>query len=110
MKCNKQLKYSNYVAFSHFHGTSVNNSGLTSDSKDIVAMMCFAEVYNGLGYYNNGHISPYLYSGTNLYVSGKYVEERNAEGKYISVYKKDVVDAQIGVYILLNSILDQEVE
>lgn len=28
MKCNKQLKYSNYVAYSHFHGTAVNNSGL----------------------------------------------------------------------------------
>ena len=24
-----QLKYSNYVAFSHFHGKAVNNSGLT---------------------------------------------------------------------------------
>ena len=31
MKCNKRLKYSNYVAFSHFHGTAVNNSGLTLD-------------------------------------------------------------------------------
>ena len=81
---------------------------LTADSKDIVAMMCFAEVYNGLGYYNNGHISPYLYSGTNLYTSGKYVEERNAEGEYVSVYREDVVDAQIGVYILLNSILNTE--
>ena len=28
MKCNKRLKYNNYVAFSHFHGTAVNNSGL----------------------------------------------------------------------------------
>lgn len=28
MKCNKQLKYSNYVAYSHFHGTAVNNSGI----------------------------------------------------------------------------------
>ncbi|MCI9682427.1 MAG: hypothetical protein HFI26_13705 [Lachnospiraceae bacterium] len=28
MKCNKQLKYGNYVAFGHFHGTAVNNSGL----------------------------------------------------------------------------------
>ena len=27
MKCNKRLKYNNYVAFSHFHGTAVNNSG-----------------------------------------------------------------------------------
>ena len=29
MKCNKQLKYSNHVAFSHFHSTAVNNSGLS---------------------------------------------------------------------------------
>ena len=28
MKSNIQLKYSNYVAFSHFHGWSVNNLGL----------------------------------------------------------------------------------
>ena len=28
MKCNKRLKYNNYVAFSHFHGTAVNNSGV----------------------------------------------------------------------------------
>ena len=28
MKSNIQLKYSNYVAFSHFHRTTVNNSGL----------------------------------------------------------------------------------
>ena len=52
---------------------------------------------SGLGYYNNGHISPYLYSGTNVYISGKYVEEKNAAGEYISVYKEDVVDEQIGV-------------
>ena len=28
MKSNIQLKYSNYVAFSHFHGYAVNNPGL----------------------------------------------------------------------------------
>ena len=28
MKSNIQLKYSNYVAFSHVHSFSVNNSGL----------------------------------------------------------------------------------
>jgi len=31
MKCNKRLKYNNYVAFSHFHGTAVNNSGLITE-------------------------------------------------------------------------------
>ena len=29
MKSNIQLKYSNYVAFSHFHGYAVNNPGLS---------------------------------------------------------------------------------
>ena len=28
-----QLKYSNYVAFSHVHGVAVNNSGLLSKKK-----------------------------------------------------------------------------
>ena len=27
-----QLKYSNYVAFSHFHGKAVNNSGLSTST------------------------------------------------------------------------------
>ena len=30
-----QLKYSNYVAFSHDHGFAVNNSGLTINYKII---------------------------------------------------------------------------
>ena len=46
MKCNKRLKYSNYVAFSHFHGTAVNNSGLVIAEKMKVA---FSE------WINNGH-------------------------------------------------------
>lgn len=29
-----RLKYSNYVAFSHFHGIAVNNLGLSSFSSD----------------------------------------------------------------------------
>jgi len=29
-----QLKYSNYVAFSHFHGKAVNNSGLVVEKKN----------------------------------------------------------------------------
>ena len=30
---NIQLKYSNYVAFSHFHGEAVNNIGLFNGSE-----------------------------------------------------------------------------
>ena len=32
VKSNMQLKYSNYVAFSHVHGFAVNNSGLIINS------------------------------------------------------------------------------
>ena len=34
MKSNIQLKYSNNVAFNHFHGTTVNNSGLSYKFQD----------------------------------------------------------------------------
>jgi hypothetical protein len=33
MKRNKQLKYSNYVVFNHFHGIVVNNSGLDTKNR-----------------------------------------------------------------------------
>lgn len=46
------------------------------------------EQYNGLGYANKGRPSPYIWSGTDQYVSGKYV----ADG----VYNSMVVDQQLG--------------
>ncbi len=70
---------------------------LSSDSDDMTAMLAFAEVYNGLGYYNNGRISSYVYSGTNVYKSGKYV----SDGKYDPNYK----DKQPGVYILIMKLI-----
>ncbi|TCL61002.1 lysozyme family protein [Kineothrix alysoides] len=81
----------------------VEKYNLTSDSKDEVAIMVFAELYNGLGYYNNGHVSPYLYSGTNIYTSGKYIEEF-INGKPVGVYNPQIVDKQIGAYLLLESL------
>jgi len=69
---------------------------LTSGSNDMAAMMAFAESYNGLGYYNKDRVSPYVYSGTNVYKSGKYV----SDGKYSAT----AVDGQPGVYILINSL------
>lgn len=48
----------------------------------------FLEKYNGLGYYNKGHSSPYVWAGTNQYTSGKYI----ADG----VYSSSAVDTQPG--------------
>lgn len=88
-------------------GAFIEKYHLNSESDDIVAMMCFLEVYNGLGYFNNDYISPYSYSGTNLYVSGKYVEEPNTEGKMVSVYHPELVDKQVGSYLLLKGIMEE---
>lgn len=51
------------------------------------------EKYNGLGYANKGKPSPYIWSKTNQYTSGKYV----ADG----VYNPDVVDVQNGCAALI---------
>jgi|GEM_PF-2788999 len=83
----------------------IDRYNLWLGSDDIIAMMAFAEVYNGLGYYNNNRVSPYLYSGTNVYTSGKYVEEFDENDNRVSKYYNDLVDDQVGVYLLLKSIL-----
>lgn len=97
----KGISFSNFddaaVHAINMKKTYIKKYNLAHDSDDIVAMMAFAEVYNGLGYYNNGHVSPYLYSGTNVYVSGKYTSDGS--------YNPNAVDKQAGVYILLKSIL-----
>lgn len=48
----------------------------------------YLEKYNGLGYKKRGVASPYLWAGTDRYISGKYV----ADG----VYDASVVDNQLG--------------
>lgn len=51
------------------------------------------EQYNGLGYASRGRPSPYIWSGTDQYVSGKYVRD--------GVYDPSVVDSQLGCAGLL---------
>jgi len=50
--------------------------------------MTMMERYNGLGYANKGIPSPYVWSGTDQYVKGKYV----ADG----VFNPNTVDKQLG--------------
>ena len=51
------------------------------------------EEYNGLGYASRGKPSPYVWSGTDQYVSGKYVRD--------GVYDPEAVDSQLGCAGLL---------
>lgn len=52
------------------------------------AALTMFEKYNGLGYAGKGKPSPYVWAGTDQYVSGKYV----ADGKYDAT----AVDQQLG--------------
>ena len=55
------------------------------------------EEYNGLGYAARGAPSPYLWAGTDQYVSGKYVRD--------GVYDPNVVDSQLGCAGLLMAMM-----
>lgn len=55
------------------------------------------EEYNGLGYAARGQPSPYVWSGTNQYKSGKYVRD--------GAYDPDVVDSQLGCAGLLMAMI-----
>lgn len=73
--------------------------GITSDTTDIVALLCLLERHNGLGYYKYQHMNPYLYSGTNVYISGKY----DATGHH----DDSIIDEQAGAYILLYALANK---
>jgi lysozyme family protein len=51
------------------------------------------EEYNGLGYASRGRPSPYIWSGTDQYTSGKYVRD--------GIYDPNAVDTQLGCAGLL---------
>lgn len=78
------------------HAIKTHNPEIV-DSNNIETWYEFAERYNGLGYRNRGVSSPYVWAGTDNYTSGKYV----ADGKYSA----DYVDQQLGVALMLKSLL-----
>ena len=73
----------------------VNCAPYAARNKDwsVGSALAMLEKYNGLGYYNKGLPSPYIWAGTNQYTSGKYVRD--------GVYSPTTVDTQLGVAGLL---------
>ncbi|HLH96497.1 MAG TPA: hypothetical protein VKW08_15380 [Xanthobacteraceae bacterium] len=59
--------------------------------------LCLLEQYNGLGYAAMGRASPYIWSGSDQYVSGKYVRDH--------VYDPGAVDQQEGCAPLLSRMM-----
>jgi len=68
----------------------VNCAPYAARNKDwsIGGLLTMLEQYNGVGYANKGRPSPYIWSGTDQYVSGKYVRD--------GVYDPSGVDKQLG--------------
>ncbi|MCC8946019.1 hypothetical protein H8A97_13140 [Bradyrhizobium sp. Arg62] len=68
----------------------VNCAPYAARNKDwsIGGVLTLLEQYNGLGYASRGRPSPYVWAGTDQYVSGKYVRD--------GVYDPNVVDQQLG--------------
>ncbi|MBO4456638.1 MAG: hypothetical protein J5802_02885 [Butyrivibrio sp.] len=92
------------VCFDNFEDAAVdalmNNkekTGISFEGRvDDATCLAFAESFNGYGYSNNGHISPYLYSGTSAYTSGKYVSDHN--------FDPNAVDKQVGIYCVMQAL------
>ncbi len=61
-------------------------------------LLTMLEQYNGLGYFNRSLPSPYIWSGTDQYIKGKYV----ADGKF----DPNVVDKQLGCAGLLLAMME----
>jgi lysozyme family protein len=61
------------------------------------AALTALETYNGIGYAAKGVPSPYVWAGTNQYVSGKYVRD--------GVYDPGKVDQQMGCAALLMALM-----
>ena len=68
----------------------VNCAPFAARNKDwsIGGSLTMLEQYNGLGYFKRGLPSPYIWSGTDQYKSGKYVRD--------GVFNPGAVDQQLG--------------
>jgi hypothetical protein len=77
----------------------VNCAPFAARNKDwsIGGTLTKLEEYNGLGYASRGRPSPYIWSGTNQYASGKYVRD--------GVYDPNAVDSQLGCAGLLMAMM-----
>lgn len=77
----------------------VNCAPFAARNKDwsVGGTLTMLEQYNGLGYASKGRPSPYVWSGTDQYVSGKYVRD--------GVYDPNAVDQQLGCAGLLMAMI-----
>lgn len=67
---------------------------------NIELMLFEEELYNGWGYFNKDENTPYVWSWTLWYTSGKYIRDR--------VYSETAVDAQPGTAAMMKALADKD--
>lgn len=77
----------------------VNCAPYAARNKDwsIGGLLTLLEGYNGLGYFHKGLPSPYIWSGTDQYKSGKYIRD--------GVFDPAAIDVQLGCAGLLKAMM-----
>lgn len=77
----------------------INCHPYAAKNKDwsIGGTLTLLEKYNGLGYYNRGLPSPYIWAGTNQYSKGKFVRD--------GVFDPNHVDEQLGCAGLIKTLM-----
>lgn len=69
--------------------------GMGKGTRNLLAMLQYAELWNGTGCANAGRVNAYLYSGTNIYTKGKYLD---------SGWSPNFEDRQAGVLTVLSQV------
>jgi lysozyme family protein len=80
----------------NYHAYNIGILDLDEKPKDIIAMTAYINLYNGMDW----RISSYIYSGTDIYSSGRFV----ADGEYDS----ESVDEKLGAFAILVALLRRE--
>lgn len=63
---------------------------------DTAGKLDFCEKYNGLGYRNRGLVSPYVYAGTDKYISGMFTGDH--------VFNANAKDERLGCAVIIKEL------
>ncbi len=82
----------------------LRNNAISNFDTSLGFCLYFLEGYNGRGYANMGLPSPYLWSFSDQYHSGKFVETLGTDGLYHVHYDPKLVSQQVGAACILKSL------
>jgi len=88
------------LTFDRYRNDVKERYELSADSRDIIAMISWAEVFNGQGHFNAGRPSPYVFNGTNLHDRGTFI----ADG----VFDPYADDVRPGIYLIIRALMGLE--